>query len=285
MKFYVKDIPEPYPVWHWICDHSDVKELSASIKPSVDTTRLLNLKHTFDINHLSKTVLGMLETYGGRGWQSAKGEDKSYTGLSLVMNPNYKENCDTNYQTLGTQRNQPTDFFWSQTHNFESVKNTYYDSYAFRQLSPCVAHTDFGNFVKGFDRSPIRGRISTINSQFVPPEHRRRYGWHKDELVFENLRINIPIQTDETFLFELLNHKPVHLNYGDIYSWDTNIAHRVFPTTAENRSRIHVVLGFSPWFDYNAEEDSWTANEFYGKMHPIDMLINGYVHKDITCAK
>ena len=103
--------------------------------------------------------------------------------------------------------------------------------------------------------------------------------------MFENLRINIPIQTDETFLFELLNHKPVHLNYGDIYSWDTNIAHRVFPTTAENRSRIHVVLGFSPWFDYNAEEDSWTANEFFGKMHPIDMLINGYVHKDITGAK
>jgi hypothetical protein len=45
------------------------------------------------------------------------------------------------------------------------------------------------------------------------------------------------------------------------------------------------VLGFCPWFDYNAEEDSWTSNEFYGEMHPIDMLVGGHIHEKIKGIK
>jgi hypothetical protein len=86
-------------------------------------------------------------------------------------------------------------------------------------------------------------------------------------------------------MFQILNKPSEHLYYGNVYSWDTNIAHRVYPTTEEDSTRVHLVLGFSPWFDYIEEEDCWVSNEFYGKMHPHDMLANGYIHEKITGIK
>jgi hypothetical protein len=39
--------------------------------------------------------------------------------------------------------------------------------------------------------------------------------------------------------------------------------------------RIHLVLGFSPWFDYDAENDTWAPNSYFGKLHPFDMVAEG----------
>ena len=50
-------------------------------------------------------------------------------------------------------------------------------------------------------------------------------------------------------------------------------------------SRISIVLGFAPWFDYLPEEDAWQANEYLGKLHPFDMLAEGLVHPDIRLAE
>jgi hypothetical protein len=48
---------------------------------------------------------------------------------------------------------------------------------------------------------------------------------------------------------------------------------------------VHLVLGISPWFDYIEEEDCWISNEFYGEMHPHDMLTAGHVHEKIKGIK
>jgi hypothetical protein len=45
------------------------------------------------------------------------------------------------------------------------------------------------------------------------------------------------------------------------------------------------VMGISPWFTYNGEDDSWSTNEFFGKKHPIDMLIDGDLCKFIKGIK
>ena len=73
----------------------------------------------------------------------------------------------------------------------------------------------------------------------------------------------------------------MYLSPGNLYSWDTNVPHRVFPTTVESKTRIHVVFGFCPWFDYNEEEDAFISNEFYGCVHPFDMLLEGHIHPQI----
>jgi hypothetical protein len=281
-KFYLKDIPEPYTVWRYITDNTDLRECMDRVKPSVDPSKLLNLNHNFNIPDIISSVDEMTEKYGFKGWLTEEGRNPSYGGLSLVCNPDYIDDIDINAHTLGTTRNKPTEFFYAKVGNYVSLRNTYFDSYAFRHHSPCVTETKFHDFIKGFKRSHVRSRIATINSEHVTNPD---FSWHRDEHVFENLRINIPIHTNETFMFQIEKQLPEHLSVGNCYSWDTNIPHRVFPTNNEEMARTHIVLGFSPWFDYDPVEDSYTSNEFYGKMHPIDMLIEGHVHEGIKGLK
>ena len=146
----------------------------------------------------------------------------------------------------------------------------------------------YGGLMKKTDIKRLYGLLYKANTSAERDEIMRnaiRFSPEYEKTVFENLRINIPIKTDETFMFQLLGKPPEHLEYGNMYSWDTNLAHRVFPTTDDVNRRVHLVLGFSPWFDYNEEEDSWTSNEFFGELHPIDMLLNGHVHDSITGSK
>jgi hypothetical protein len=284
-KFYVKEVPDPHSVWGWIKQNTDIERRARSLQSKVDTTRLINLNHTFDIDDLSKTTLNALDKFGFLGWRSDDGDGREYGGLSLAYNPEYTEDCDPNQQTLGTIKNNGNEFFYGQIQKFKTIRNSYFDTLAFRHYPPCVTETGLKDFFDSFKSSSVRARLAVINAQYVTEEARPKFGWHKDETVFENLRINIPIKTDETFMFQLLNQTPEHLHYGNMYSWDTYLPHRVFPNTDEVRNRIHLVLGFCPWFDYNVEEDSWTSNEFYGEMHPIDMLVEGYIHEKIKGIK
>lgn len=279
--FFVKEIPDPFSVWNYIKSKTDIEQQVSKLVPKVDTTQLINLNHSFNIDELSKVTLGALDRFGFHGWRYTEGEGKDYGGLSLSYNPDYQENCDPNQQTLGTPSNHATEFFYGQTQNFKSIRNSYFDTYGFRKHAPCVAETGLKDFLDSFNLSCVRGRLAVINSQYVPASARERFGWHKDEPVWENLRINIPIKTDDTFMFQLVKKQPEHLAYGNLYTWDTNLPHRVFPTTEEVKDRVHLVLGFSPWFDYDEEKDAWVSNEFYGEVHPIDMLIDGHVHDKI----
>ena len=49
-------------------------------------------------------------------------------------------------------------------------------------------------------------------------------------------------------------------------------------------TRIHLVLGFAPWFDYIAAEEAWIANEFFGRLHPFDMVAEGLLNPGIRAA-
>jgi hypothetical protein len=46
-----------------------------------------------------------------------------------------------------------------------------------------------------------------------------------------------------------------------------------------------VILGFNPWFDWVAEEQAWVSNEYYGKIHPLDMLTEGLILPTIKFDK
>lgn len=282
-KFYLNEIPDNYSIWAWIKQNTDVMERFQMQTCSVDPSKLLNLKHSFDIKSIQEACADAIEKFGFNNWQNNQGGGNAYGGLSLVYNPEYVDKTiDINAHTLGTKQNAPDQFFYGRTENFQSVRNTYFDSYSFRYYSPCVTESKLNDFMTGFKRSPIRSRLATIQSEYVPESYRPKFGWHKDEPVVENLRINIPITTDDTYLFQIEDQQPVHLDIGNMYSWDTHLPHRAFPTTNEKTTRTHIVLGFSPWFDFDPTEQAFVSNEFYGRMHPIDMLISGHVHDKIT---
>lgn len=269
-KFFTKDCPDELPVSKWLKNNTDWESLMTTVKPVNTIDNIIRLRlRDFNAETLNDSITEILSLYGEHGWKSSEGESAGYTGFSLVYNPNHQDGLDQHSSTLGTPKNSNKEFFWNATKNHTLLKDSYFDTYGFTTLTQASQYGAFGEFLKRCKSTVVRSRLSIINGQGA-------CGWHRDEPIFENLRINIPITTAPQYLFQIENQAPLHLNVGCGYSWDTNIPHRVFSNSTLNSGRrIHIVLGFSPWWDYNPEDHSWVQNEYYGKKHPFDMLIDG----------
>lgn len=119
----------------------------------------------------------------------------------------------------------------------------------------------------------IRSKIAKISNK-TPYD----WGWHKDEKVFDVLRLNIPILTSKNFYFQIDNYEAVNLEVGKGYYWDTNKIHRAY-SNSEGEERIHLILGFSPWKDF--KNDVWTENTFHNRIHPLDIFNEIFKEKKI----
>lgn len=279
-KFFVSDCPPNISLFNWISNNSRYHEAVNDLSQQRKFDDLIDIPHKLNIPSLLSTTTRVLDEFGTKGWQTSKGESRSYGGLSLVYNPDLIDNVDPNQNTLGTKKNNPSQFYYSSTENFTSVRNTYFDSYGFRKLSPCVTNSNLYDFISDFNLSLTRSRIAVLDGSYHDKTG-EDFLWHRDETVFENVRINIPLITDSSFMFQIENKNPVHLDVGKIYTWNTNIAHRVYPTKKIETKRVHIVLGFSPWLDYIEEEDAFIINEFFGKVHPIEIITRGLAHSQI----
>ena len=240
----------------------------------VDTDiKNISIKLNYDLDSLQSSVAEVMHKYKPIGWQTNTKNTNYYKSLSLRSNPNHQDNLNENYSSVGTPKNNPGEFFYSQTHKHSYLKDSYYDTYGFIHPTPCSLEGELGNFLSNIKRTIIRSRISTIVASEQPKDPRA--GWHRDEEIFINLRLNIPITTSNEFYFEMENEQPYNLELGNLYSWDTNIAHRVFASEHTENTRTNLIIGCSPWLDYIPEKQAWIKNEFFGKKHPFEMLLDG----------
>ena len=69
----------------------------------------------------------------------------------------------------------------------------------------------------------------------------------------------------------------MHMKEGYMYHFDTGNPHAVVRVSEAKYRRVNIILGVSPWFDYDEQEDCWISNQFYGEMHPVDMFLNGHI--------
>lgn len=215
---------------------------------------------------------------GLQNWVNQTKTSRDYKGFSLTYNPNYQDNIDSIYhQTLGSA--QLTQNFSRQQQTDISVKDTYYDTYAFRKIPPLIKE-HLGTFIDSFTFSIFRSRIAYFSPFF--PNLGKDESWHKDESPYQLLRINIPLQTASEHVididgddghgnnFSLLGK---HLEIGKAYLWNTRIPHRIYinKKSQSTNPRIHVVLGLAPWIKYNEDTDSYEESEHYGK--PIKEIV------------
>jgi len=217
-------------------------------------------------------VLEIEREVGLQGWLRQGQESKNYRGFSLTYNPDFLDSDHSIYhQTWGS--NNLTQIFGRKlghgTH--KQIKNTYYDSYAFRIIPPLV-EKHLGNLLGKFSCPLIRSRVAYYN---MYGRKSGDSGWHVDEPPYHLFRMNIPLKTSSEYFVELKGEDDfgnsydytTHLEVGKAYFWNTRIPHRVGTSTATHKpsERIHLVLGFSPWFNFNPEEDAYEPSENYGK--------------------
>lgn len=245
--------------------------------------------HEFDLKDLGlpssdellEKNIKIAEEVGIQGWKSNFKESEVYKGFSLTYNPDfiYSKDSSIYHQTFGSSK---------LTQNFSRVldeglhnetKNTYYDTYAFRKIPPVISN-HLGNFFDKFNLSLLRSRTAFFKSNDL--KNQNIDAWHKDEFPYHLLRINIPLQTSEEHVLDILGEDEFgntleitnkHLETGKLYIWNTRIPHRIKVKYNKKNSlpRIHMVLGFSPYFTYNKKNDSFVKNYLFGM--PVKELV------------
>jgi hypothetical protein len=152
--------------------------------------------------------------------------------------------------------------------NHSSIKNTYYDTYAFRKRLDIVEN-HLGNLFDYFSCPLLRSRAAFLK---FPNFLNKKEGWHVDEPSTHMFRINIPLQTSEEHILEINGNDGYgnslvltkHLEVGKAYIWNTRIPHRVTTTKFSKLERIHLVLGFGTWVDYDADNDTFSKSHLHG---------------------
>jgi hypothetical protein len=282
------DVPPEMTVFQFIRSRTGYDAAVKRVTPRVGRKRRLVFDlEALDVACLRREIEAAVERLGFRGWRHSGGESRIYGGLSLTCNPRHQDGLDPLASTLGTPRVDPDRFFWNSTSGHAALRDSYFDSYGFDTRTAIARAGALGAFVDGFRLSLVRSRIGVIPGAAVDaddPDYLGNEGWHRDEPVFETLRINVPIATDPNFVFQMAGEPPYHLAVGKAYTWDTNRPHRVFCRGRTTTTRIHLVLGFSPWFDYLADADAWVPNRFFGETHPFDIAAEGLLHPSIRLA-
>jgi len=275
--YKVSDIPNDIELSSYIFNPLDYK-FSNALKGftfyefSLEELGLPN--HEFLLNQTKKFE----NKVGLQGWKVRGKECKDYKGLSLTYNKDFYNQSSSKYhQTLGMFEMQDSYSKSVGGTHIKNKKNSYYDTLGFRHVDNIV----YDLYKSLFDKinGPIsRGRISYFYPHLREPYDNR--GWHTDEPPPVLCRINIPLQTNSNHVIRMKGddgfgnsfEMEKHFELGKAYIWNTKIPHEVTfkEKTTDPTPRIHMVLGFLPWLDYDKENDTFYHSDNFGKsMHEI----------------
>lgn len=284
-KISVDDVPERDVTFRHLALKTDFVRAMARTKARTQLDRQGKLAIDLpglDIEELYESVMGAIRQHGSAGWRHSGGHSLVYGGFSLTTNAEHRDGLDPRFSSLGSPRNRFDDFsdapVGEAAKSYGALKNSYYDTYSFRYRTPASKEGKLGAFLDSIPLSIIRSRVGIIPGANVDPmeiEDSSLSSWHRDEPVCENLRINVPLRTDPNFVFETEGIEPYHVPVGQAFTWDTNRPHRVYCRGRTNTIRIHLVVGLAPWFSYWPDEDAWEPNDYFGRIHPFDMIAEG----------
>ena len=126
----------------------------------------------------------------------------------------------------------------------------------------------------------FQGRIAEVRAEEIGSkvtEDMKEFIWHTDERNEIISRILIPVIYDEDYWIEFKDTGTrIDFEPGYAYHFNTYRTHRWNFNYHKNiKNRTCIVLGFSPWLQYNDGE--WTTNKYCNTMHPMDMVKEGLV--------
>lgn len=281
------DLISPFKISEPVCIVPPKRNYAPLIK--------FELPKSVDVQQLTTDTVDALKEFGEWNYRLPDSrmikKDLSYGGLGLTYNPKHIDGDSANIHEQVQGNHRPGTVNVTNPYSNHSVasmplnkKNSHFDTLGFVYRTPASQYKSLGTFLNSFKRTMVRTAIRIIYAEEEGPVGENRYAgvtWHKDEAMTCNLRINIPIITHPDYVLEQEGSDPRHLEAGYGYSWNTNISHRAYALTRTAPPRIHIMLGFSCWWDFDEKKGTWTSNKFAGKKHPMDMLFDGDVIEGI----
>jgi hypothetical protein len=271
-KIFYSDIPqENFSISQFIFQKTKPINISAVLSDLTFYEFTLEELGLPPAEKLLEQICKIEQKVGLQNWVNRTKTNRYYKGFSLTYNPNYCDSIESIYhQTMGST--QLTQNYSRNNQSGITIKDTYYDTYAFRKIPPIVKE-NLAEFIDKFYFPFFRSRVAYFSP--IVPNNGKGEDWHIDEAPYELLRINIPLQTSKEHLLDIDGSddigntfclKAKHLEIGKAYIWNTRIPHRVYidKIVSSFDPRIHMVLGLSPWIKYDDTDDSFTESEYYG---------------------
>jgi len=290
-RFPVAALPRGNSIIESLARLTGFRERAARVKPRRPVRGLIACDLPRDlVEGLRAAADEAIARYGLHGFLRQDGRNADdHPSISLTHNPDLVEaGVENVHQSSLGSTHLPHTWPWRDAmprrHEF---KHTFVDSYGFRRLTPAARTGALGEFLAGCGLSLIKSRIAVLRGEAGATPF--AIGWHRDEPLAESLRINIPLRGHPSYRLQIDRRRerprpdsPTmsdhYLAPGRAYTWNTRLLHRAYVKAPCATERVHLVLGFAPWFRYDARADAWEPNEFYGRTHPFDILRSGALH-------
>lgn len=273
MKLFVKDVPETQTVFSYIAAKTNYFEALKDCKPKQEYPEIVEFEIPgLDIESLKKSTRLSFEKHGEAVWKSGGKDFEPYRGASITYLKDHREGFSQIQSSLGTKYISDTGIYLNGTDaQVKFKKNSHIDSYSFNKLTDFAKDLDFPwHLIK---RTIVRSRCATLDTSKMEGGL-QKWPFHVDEDMSKLFRFNVPVFTNESYMFEMENGGIYNFKPGIGYTFDSSKNHRVYAEKLDDKPRTVLVIGLSAWFDYNEEDDSWSTNEFFGK-HPMDMFYDG----------
>lgn len=159
----------------------------------------------------------------------------------------YQKNNNPVYETLGLTYNPTLNIPGHEQYsrNISLGDNGRDDTHSF--VHP-LANSEFLYDICEY--TPVRAKITRMEGRYKQSE------WHYDEPLNECIKVIIPIETDLQCLFQIDDKKPVNLEIGRAYFFDSIFHHRYLYGNC-TKPITHLVFGLSTKYQYDYSKGEW----------------------------
>ena len=89
------------------------------------------------------------------------------------------------------------------------------------------------------------------------------------------LRINLCLTESDLFGIQYLGHPAQIFERGNAFVVNTDHPHRAYIAGTSTIQRTNLIVGVTPWLDFDPEQDLWRLNDHFGRAHPYDLVRSG----------
>lgn len=236
----------------------------------------MTIKNAVNAPALYEEVWRFYHQVGVVNWQSR--DNVALYGSSLYYNPAHeRERWHTG--SFGTPRFRglsDREYQDAPVHveKYGGGKNDYVDIYAFRKQHPFIAQhmPHMRALLDSFNFPITRVTARTLNGLFPIGG-----SYHIDTKDAFHVRLNICLSTDGSFGLSYKNGATVMFDPGDAHMVCTAHHHSAYASRLTNFQRTNLIIDVIPWYRYDADADGWEPNEYFGRIHPYDMVAQGII--------
>lgn len=236
---------------------------------------------TYDESQLAQECTQLRDELGFVPWRSTEG------GALIGMSTHYDPQQPLSDMYVGSfghpryQRAGPADYYQLPAKELsQAPRMDYLDSLGFRKVCPAVTlKPAFMRVISGFRVPVVRGTIRVIEGSQAFASREDGVGMHTDANPCKAMRVNLSVQTSDDFGLQYEGHAPLISKSGEHRIVCTDFNHRAWIRKRNKVQRIHFVFDVLPWLAYDASRDAYSLNEFFGRKHPYDMVVERNIWK------